>query len=137
MSTPEAQNKTTHEGSYATQQTHTLEKGILEAAIAQFEAVAAKFAADAIKDSKTRERYMAHIKEVSDETRRQVDGGHITVKDGAVYINQLRDKLFVEYRNIRLPSASLARKRSSSSPEASTTTLTSILSEHSASRFQS
>lgn len=98
MSTTEARSKTTHEGNYATQQTHTLERGILEAAIIEFEAVAAKFAADAIKDSKTRERYMAHIKEVSDETRKQVDGGHITVKDGAIYINQLRDKLFVEYR---------------------------------------
>lgn len=98
MSTTEAQSKITREGNYATQQTHTLEKGVLEAAIVEFEAVAAKFAADAIKDSKTRERYMAHIKEVSDETRKQVDGGHITVKDGAIYINQLRDKLFVEYR---------------------------------------
>ncbi|WDD94314.1 hypothetical protein Bsp3421_004432 [Burkholderia sp. FERM BP-3421] len=29
---------------------------------------------------------------------KQAGHGHITVKDGAIYINQLRDKLFVEYR---------------------------------------
>lgn len=98
MSMPETHSKTVHEGNYSTQQTHSLARGLLDGAIASFEAVAAKFAKDAIKDNNTRERYMAHIKEVSDEVRKEAESGRISIREGAAYVNQLRDRLFVEYR---------------------------------------
>jgi len=71
---------------------------LLDAAISNWEAIATKFGTDAIKDSSTRARYMAHIKEISNQVRQEVDSGNMTVQDGAAYCNQLRDKLFIEYR---------------------------------------
>ncbi|WP_241021725.1 hypothetical protein [Burkholderia sp. Ac-20353] len=94
----ENQNKAIHEGSYATQETHHIRSDFLEKAIASFEAAATRFAYDVIKNEDTRKRYMAHIKEVSDEVRKEVDSGRISVKEGALFCNQTRDQLFVEYR---------------------------------------
>lgn len=94
----EGQNKASQEGSYATQQTHRIKSDVLEQAIASFEAAATKFSYDVIKNENTRKRYMAHIKEVSDEVRKEVDAGRIFVKEGALFCNRTRDQLFVEYR---------------------------------------
>lgn len=93
-----ADTQNSYNGSYNTQNKHPLAGGFLEAAIGDWEAIATKFATDAIKDSSTRARYMAHIKEISNQVRQEVDSGNMTVQDGAVYCNQLRDKLFIEYR---------------------------------------
>ncbi|MFL9987653.1 hypothetical protein [Paraburkholderia sediminicola] len=93
-----ADTQNTYSGSYSTQNKHPLTGGLLDAAIADWEAIATKFGTDAIKDSSTRARYMAHIKEISNQVRQEVDSGNMTVQDGAVYCNQLRDKLFIEYR---------------------------------------
>lgn len=92
------QSKPVFEGSYSTQTKHALPSAIVDAAIADLVAIATKFGADAIRDAKTRERYMRHIKEIADQVHHEVDSGNMSVKEGAEYCNQLRDKLFVEYR---------------------------------------
>jgi hypothetical protein len=98
MAVTTASKSTVASGSFNTQQTHDLKSGILEAAIADYEAIATTFAANAISDDKVRRQYAKHIKEISDQVRQEVADGNMTVKDGAEYCSQLRDKLFVEYR---------------------------------------
>ncbi|WCM23467.1 hypothetical protein NDK50_21590 [Paraburkholderia bryophila] len=93
-----ADAQTTFNGSFDTQKKHRLPSALLDVAISDWEAIATKFGLDAIKDSATRAKYMAHIAEISNEVRQQVDSGNMSIKDGAVYCNQLRDKLFIEYR---------------------------------------
>lgn len=88
----------TADGSYETKKQHQLNTAIVDAAISDYEAIATKFAQSAIKDGRTRENYMNHIKRISTEVKEQVKAGKISVKEGAEYCNQLRDKLFVEYR---------------------------------------
>ena len=92
------QSRPVFEGFFDTQTKHPLRAGIVDGAIADYVAIATKFGTDAIKDAQTRERYMRHIKEIADQVRQEVDSGNMTVKEGAEYCNQLRDKLFVEYR---------------------------------------
>ncbi|MFM0275522.1 hypothetical protein PQQ59_33380 [Paraburkholderia aspalathi] len=91
-------NQTVANGSFATQKTHDINSAILEAAIADYEAIATTFAANAITDDKVRQQYVKHIKEISDQVRQEVAAGNMTVKEGAEYCSGLRDKLFVEYR---------------------------------------
>jgi len=85
-------------GSFHTQQTHDIRSGILEAAIANYEAIATTFAANAVSDDKVRQQYVKHIEEISDQVRQEVADDSMTVKEGAEYCSDLRDKLFVEYR---------------------------------------
>lgn len=98
MADTAASKNTVASGSFNTKQTHDIKAGILEAAIASYEAVATTFAANAIGDDKVRQQYSKHITEISDQVRQEVARGSVTVKEGAEYCSQLRDKLFVEYR---------------------------------------
>jgi hypothetical protein len=88
----------TAEGSYETKKQHPLNTAIVDAAISDYEAVATKFAQSAIADGRTRENYINHVRRISVEVKDQVRTGKISVKEGAEYCNQLRDKLFIEYR---------------------------------------
>ncbi|MDQ7979299.1 hypothetical protein QYH69_18790 [Paraburkholderia sp. SARCC-3016] len=90
--------QTIAQGSFDTQRDHAVRGGILEGAIASYESVATTFAVDMISDHSVRQQYIAHIKEISEQVRREVASGNMTVKEGAEYCSQLRDKLFVEYR---------------------------------------
>lgn len=85
-------------GSFATQQTHEVETGILQAAIADYEAMATTFAVHAISDDKVRQQYVKHIRAISESVREAVDEGNMNVKQGAEFCSGLRDQLFVEYR---------------------------------------
>lgn len=93
-----ASKNTVASGSFNTQQTHDIKSGLLEAAIADYEAIATTFAVNAISDDKVRRQYSKHIREISGQVRQEVINGNMTVKEGAEYCSQLRDKLFVEYR---------------------------------------
>jgi hypothetical protein len=90
-------------GPYATKQEHPLSGTILQAAIDSYEETANRIAYDMIHDEAIRRRYQAHIRRVLAEVKAQVNSGAITVKEGAEYCNQLRDKLFVEYRKFTSP----------------------------------
>ena len=92
-------------GPYETKKEHPLRGSILQAAIDSYEESANRIAYDMIRDEAVRRKYQAHIKKVSAEVRAQVDSGAISVKEGAEYCNQLRDKLFVEYRRFTSPQA--------------------------------
>jgi hypothetical protein len=70
-----------------------------------------------------RRQYTAHIKEISDQVRQEVTSGNMTVKEGAEYCSQLRDKLFVEYRKYTSAvGVASAEKLKLQAREASTTT---------------
>lgn len=97
MADTTASKNTVASGSFNTQLVHDIKSGLLEAAIADYEAIATTFAVNAISDDKVRQQYSKHIREISDQVR-QVANGNMTVKEGAEYCSQLRDKLFVEYR---------------------------------------
>ncbi|MCP1117696.1 hypothetical protein JOE11_002341 [Robbsia andropogonis] len=90
-------------GSYETKQEHPLLGSILQAAIDSYEESASRIAYDMIRDDAVRRKYQAHIKRVSAEVKAQVNSGAISVKEGAEYCNQLRDKLFIEYRKFTSP----------------------------------
>lgn len=90
-------------GPYQTKQEHPLRGTILQAAIDSYEEAANRIAYDMIHDEVIRRKYQAHIKRVSAEVKAQVGSGAISVKEGAEYCNQLRDKLFVEYRKFTSP----------------------------------
>ncbi|WP_205182587.1 hypothetical protein [Burkholderia sp. LMG 13014] len=94
----ENNTRTVASGSFDTRQTHDIKSAILEAAIADYEAIATTFAANAISDDTVRQQYVKHIREISDQVRQEVADGNMTVKEGAEYCSGLRDKLFVEYR---------------------------------------
>lgn len=98
MADTTASKNTVASGSFNTQKTHDIKSAILESAIADYEAIGTTFAVNAISDDKVRQQYVKHIKEISDQVRQEVGQGSMTVKDGAEYCSQLRDKLFVEYR---------------------------------------
>lgn len=98
MADTTASKNTVASGSFNTQQIHDIKSGLLEAAIADYEAIATTFAVNAISDDKVRQQYSKHIREISDQVRQEVANGNMTVKEGAEYCSQLRDKLFVEYR---------------------------------------
>ncbi|REG58005.1 hypothetical protein B0G80_0644 [Paraburkholderia sp. BL6669N2] len=98
MSDTTATRNTIASGSFNTRKTHEVQTAILEAAIADYEAIGTTFAANAITDDMVRKQYVKHIKEISDDVRQEVAYGNMTVKDGAEYCSQLRDRLFVEYR---------------------------------------
>lgn len=88
----------TFDRQYETKQEHPLSGAILQAAIDSYEQTANRLAYDMIKDESVRRKYQAHIKKVTAEVKAQVGSGVISVKEGAQYCNQLRDKLFAEYR---------------------------------------
>lgn len=86
-------------GPYPVNQQHDLE-GILQKAIDSFEAAASRFATDCIKDASTRQAYMANIKRISQEVKAEVDNGKITVKQGAEFCQQIRNKIMDETRTV-------------------------------------
>ncbi|MDR6444028.1 hypothetical protein J2794_000117 [Paraburkholderia terricola] len=93
-----ANKNTIANGPFNTQTTHDIKSAILEAAIADYEAIGTTFAVNAISDDKVRQQYVKHLKDISDEVRQEVSRGGMTVKEGAEYCSQLRDRLFIEYR---------------------------------------
>lgn len=66
------QSRPIFEGFYDTQMKHPLRDGIVDGAIADYVAIATKFGTDAIKDGKTRARYMQHIKELTKFVRKSI-----------------------------------------------------------------
>jgi hypothetical protein len=90
--------RTVAQGSFDTQRIHSVKDGVLEGAIASYESVGTRFAVDIISDHSVRQQYIAHIKEISNQVRQEVARSNMTVREGAEYCSQLRDKLFVEYR---------------------------------------
>jgi len=98
MADTTASKNTVASGSFNIQLVHDIKSGLLEAAIADYEAIATTFAVNAISDDKVRQQYSKHIREISDQVRQEVANSNMTVKEGAEYCSQLRDKLFVEYR---------------------------------------
>lgn len=98
MAATTATKNTVASGSFDTQLVHDIESGLLDASIADYEAIATTFAVNAISDDKVRRQYGKHIREISEQVRQEVANGNMTVKEGAEYCSQLRDKLFIEYR---------------------------------------
>ncbi|OHU95466.1 hypothetical protein BLA34_23135 [Ralstonia solanacearum] len=93
-----AGTQSTTNGPFETSKAHAVGAGFLDALIDDYESIATNFAINAIRDDYVRQRYIAHIREISDQVRKEVDSGNMTVKEGAQFCSQLRDKLFVEYR---------------------------------------
>jgi hypothetical protein len=75
-----ATKNTIANGSFNIKPVHGIKRGLLEAATADYEAIATTFAVNAISDGKTRQQYSKHVGEVSDQVRQEVAKGNMTVK---------------------------------------------------------
>ncbi|MGE5385429.1 MAG: hypothetical protein ACM3SV_06005 [Betaproteobacteria bacterium] len=84
-------------GTYSVNQRHELD-GLLQKSIEAFEAAASRFATDCIKDANVRQAYMTNIKRISREVIAEVERGAITVKEGAEFCHQMRNKIMEEAR---------------------------------------
>lgn len=85
--------------SYPVNQQHNLDSP-LQQAIDLFEAAASRFSIDCIKDANVRQAYMANIKRMSAEIKAEVDGGKISVKEGAEFCQEMRNKIMAEARAV-------------------------------------
>lgn len=99
-------------GRMAVNQEHEINPKILDNAIAAFEAAATRFSIDAISDAKVRQNYMSNIKRISNEIKSLVDSKKITVKEGAEFCYEMRNKIMAEARTVTSPQAlSIAEKK--------------------------
>lgn len=90
-------------GKMAVNQEHEIEPKVLDNAIEAFEAAAAKFSRDAITDANVRINYTKNIKRISEEVRALVNSKSITVKEGATFCNEMRNKIMMEVRAVTSP----------------------------------
>lgn len=86
------------EGPFQPGQEHVLKADFLQAAMDSLVAMANRIAYDMISDHSVRESYKTHIQLVVNEVKAEVISGKMAPLDGARYCNQLRDRLFIEYR---------------------------------------
>jgi hypothetical protein len=88
---------------YPVDQVHLL-GSVLQEAIDGFEAAAARFGADAIHDTNLREIYKENINRMSASVLEEVKSGKMTVKQGAEFCNEMRNKIMAETRQVTSPA---------------------------------
>lgn len=98
MSEAQSSSPVVINGPFQTDQQHTVTADFLQAALNGLVAAGNKIAYDAISDHSVRENYQTHIRIIVDEVKAKVINGEISALEGARYCNELRDKLFIEYR---------------------------------------
>ncbi|WP_206118767.1 hypothetical protein [Chromobacterium fluminis] len=86
-------------GSYQVNQKHELESP-LKKSLEALEASAARFAADAISDSKVRISYQNNIERMSKAVLEEVNAGRLTAKEGMEFASKMRNQIMVEHRAI-------------------------------------
>ena len=90
------------DGAFAFNRNHDLD-GVLQKAIDAFEGVAFRFSVDFIHDAKERAAYQGGIKRLSSELMEEVKSGKLTVKEGAEFCNEMRNKIVAESRLASTP----------------------------------
>ena len=85
-------------GSYPVNKEHKLTDSVLQQAIDSYEAAAIRFSMDAIKDAKVRQSYMSNIRRISEQVKKEVAARNCTVKEGAEFCNEMRNKIMAEHR---------------------------------------
>lgn len=118
-------------GPFPVNQQHDLD-GILQKALDAFEAAASRFATDCIKDAGARQSYMANIKRISQEVKAEVASGKATVKQGAEFCHQMRNKIMDETRAV----TSAQSRAYAESLKAEGKTLTSLLDNYAQKLFK-
>jgi hypothetical protein len=93
------QNLVVYQGDFAVNQTHQMPSPIKQS-VEAFEAAAARFATDAIKDADLRMRYQANISRISKQILEDVAAKRITVKEGMEFANQMRNNILNETRAV-------------------------------------
>ncbi|WP_233828858.1 hypothetical protein [Paraburkholderia sp. ZP32-5] len=86
------------QGPFQMKREHSITNDFLQASINSYMAVGNRIAYDMISDESVRRQYQSHIKIISEDIRATVASGEMTPLEGAKFCNQIRDKLFVEYR---------------------------------------
>ncbi|MFC7421401.1 hypothetical protein ACFQNF_16165 [Iodobacter arcticus] len=92
------QSEVEYRGPYPLYQSHELSSP-LKQSIESFEAAAARFATDAIKDEHLRQQYKANISRISNQVKTDVAAGKISVKEGMDFCQQMRNKIMDEVRS--------------------------------------
>lgn len=85
---------------YRVNQEHQISESVLQKAVDSFEAAATRFSMDAIKDANVRQSYMTNIKRISEQVKKEVAAKNCTVKEGAEFCNEMRNKIMEEHRQI-------------------------------------
>lgn len=70
----------------------------LNEALLEFEGAALKFSYDFIQDARQREIYNSNVQRIKDEVLKQVATGKLSVKEGAEFCYEMRDKIMVQIR---------------------------------------
>lgn len=99
MPEPSKQNVVVYHGDFAVNQTHQMPSP-LKQSLEAFEAAAARFATDAIKDANLRTQYQANISRISKQVLEDVEARRITVKEGMEFANQMRNNILNETRAV-------------------------------------
>src|ERR1700744_1637567 len=98
MSEAQTSSSVIIQGPFQTKRKHSIMNDFLQASIDSYMAVGNRIAYDMISDESVRRQYQSHIKVISEDIRSTVASGEMTPLEGAKFCNQIRDKLFVEYR---------------------------------------
>ncbi|WP_198597591.1 hypothetical protein [Enterovibrio norvegicus] len=88
------------DGQYSSEQEHSLEQDILSTAIAGLEGAATRFSLDAISDANVRQSYQSNIRRMANEVKEMVKTKKITIKEGAEFCYEMRNKIMAEHRKI-------------------------------------
>lgn len=91
-------NSISSEGQYIVKHEHQI-NAVLQQAIDSFESVATIFSIDAIKDASLPQKYILNIKRISNQAISDVSSGKLTVKEGAEFCQEMRNKIMGETRS--------------------------------------
>jgi hypothetical protein len=83
---------------YLAEKIHPIDDEVLEKALGNFEGAALKFSSDFISDAKQRDNYNRNVKRVKVEVLAQVKSGGVSVKEGAEFCYEMRNKIMAEVR---------------------------------------
>ncbi|WP_211464756.1 hypothetical protein [Collimonas silvisoli] len=92
-------------GPYEVNKEHKLDQTVLKRALDDMEAAGIRFSIDAIKDPMLRQQYATKIGQMSKEVMAEVSRGDLSPKEGALFANEMRNKILIETRKVTSPQA--------------------------------
>jgi hypothetical protein len=116
---------------YLARENHSIDESVLDRALESLEGAALKFSSGFISDAKQRDNYNANVKRIKAQVLSQVKAGKVSVREGAEFCYEARNKIMAETRkNTSAPGRAVAEKKKVVSPA-----LAELLDEKAIKRF--
>lgn len=116
---------------YLARENHSIDEDVLDRALESLEGAALKFSSGFISDAKQRDNYNANVKRIKAQVLSQVKAGKVSVREGAEFCYEARNKIMAETRkNTSAPGRAIAEKKKVVSPA-----LAELLDEKAIKRF--